>query len=142
VSAKPETSFIAGVHKHLPPGREDPYWMKNNNIYTAGIWDVWYSGAAADLWIEYKFEVLPKRPDTLVPIQLSALQEDWGRKRLKEGRNLAVIVGCKEGGVIFQDLEWESEITQAAFKARIMSRADIARWIMQQTMPQALRKRA
>lgn len=139
MSAKPETTFTGAIHKHLPPGRTDPYWMKNSNTYTAGIWDVWYSGTAADLWVEYKFIVIPKRGETIIKPELSALQEKWGRERMAEGRNVAVIVGCKEGGVIFQNLEWESEITAAAFKVRVQSRAELAAWIINQvqhTVPQ------
>lgn len=142
MSSKPETTFIGSVHKHLPPGREDPYWMKNNNQYTSGIWDCWYSGNAADLWVEYKWldRIPVQKP--FVP-ELSALQLEWGKKRLAEGRNMAVIVGCKDGGVIFENLEWESEITNAAFKVRIRSRKEIAEWIMRQVMQQqVLRKRA
>lgn len=131
MSRKPENTFIGAVHKHLPPGRKDPYWMKNSNDYTAGIFDVWYSGACRDLWVEYKFIALPKRPTTLILPELSALQLDWGRQRRAEGRNVAVIVGCKEGGVIFEDQSWECEISTAAFKANIRSRKEIADWIMQ-----------
>lgn len=133
MSAKPETSFIDSVHKHLPPGRSDPYWMKNNNIYTAGIWDCWYSGPADDLWIEYKFVVLPKRAETLVPIELSALQVKWGADRGEEGRNLAVIVGCKEGGLIFVNGQWNEPITCAEFKLGVLTRAQLAAWIQDQT---------
>ncbi len=140
MSAKPETTFISGVHNHFPSGRKDPYWMKNNNVYTGGIWDVWYSGKAGDLWVEYKY--LDR-----IPIQkpfmpaLSALQLDWGRERFAEGRNLAVIVGCRDGGVIFEGLEWESEITNAAFKVRIQSRQEIADWIIKNTAGAVRKKR-
>lgn len=133
--SKPETTFIASVHRHLPPGRKNPYWMKNNNQYTSGIWDVWYSGPLADLWVEYKW--LDRIPQKSFTPALSALQFDWGRERLAEGRNMAVIVGCKEGGVIFENLEWESELTNAAFKVQIRSRQEIAEWIMQQTAVKA-----
>lgn len=142
--SKPETTFIGSVHKHLPPGRKNPYWMKNHNAYTGGVWDCWYSGAA-DLWVEYKFIVVPKRGDTMILPDLSGLQTDWGRDRLAEGRNLAVIVGCKEGGVIFENLEWEAEIASAAFKVRIMDRRELAQWIIMRTgqpHPPVLRKRA
>ena len=106
--SKPETAFTAGVHKHLPPGREDPYWMKNNNLYTSGIWDVWYSGPFRDLWVEYKFIELPKRAGTPIYPGLSELQLDWGRNRQVEGRNLAVVIGCKEGGIILREpVAWE-----------------------------------
>lgn len=133
MAAKPENTFIASVHKFLPPGRHDPYWMKNNNEYTSGIADCWYSGALDDLWVEYKFIVIPKRGTTLLKPELSALQEQWCHGRMAEGRNVAVIVGCKEGGVIFQNLEWESEISAAAFKVRVQDRKEIANWIIDQT---------
>lgn len=134
MAKKPETTFIESVHDHLPPGRENPYWMKNNNEYTSGIADCWYSGKQADLWIEYKF--LDKIPvkEAFVPA-LSALQVDWCKKRSMEGRNVAVVVGCKEGGVIFDNCDWENPITNAAFKVRIQSRKEIAEWIMARTSP-------
>lgn len=138
MSSKPETSFTKSIHDKLPPGRKNPYWMKNSNQYTSGIWDCWYSGHSADLWVEYKFIAVPKRGDTVIKPELSALQEEWGRQRMAEGRNVAVIVGCKEGGVVFENLEWESEITAAAFKVRIQSRQELADWIIgrvQRTIP-------
>lgn len=128
--SKPETTFTGAVHKHLPPGREEPYWMKNNNVYTAGIWDVWYSGAAADIWVEYKFIVLPKRDTTMIEPDLSELQIKWGRDRHAEGRNLAVIVGCKEGGVLMLNRGWEEPISTADFKDALMSRKQLADWII------------
>lgn len=141
MSAKQETTFIGGVHKKLPPGRRDPYWMKNSNTYTAGIWDVWYSGTAADLWVEYKFIEVPKRGNTLILPALSELQLEWGRQRRNEGRNVAVIVGCKEGGVIFENLEWESELSASAFKVLIRSREEIAGWIIGQVQNVASKRK-
>lgn len=141
MSSKPETTFTKAVNDKLPPGRHDPYWMKNNNQYTSGIWDVWYSGNVADLWVEYKFIVLPKGGDVIIKPQLSKLQEDWGWERHAEGRNMAVIIGCKEGGVVFENLEWESEITAAAFKVRIQSRLELAGWIMERVQKPTQRKR-
>lgn len=131
--SKPETTFTGAVHKHLPPGREEPYWMKNNNVYTAGIWDVWYSGESADLWVEYKFIVLPKRDTTPILAELSELQLDWGRKRYAEGRNLAVIIGCKEGGVVLWDKDWELPMTAYDFKKQMKSRKELADWIINYT---------
>jgi hypothetical protein len=132
--SKPETTFTASVHKHLPPGRRDPYWIKNNNLYTAGQFDIWYSGMARDLWVEYKFIVLPKRGETLIKPELSELQLDWGKKRHEEGRNLVVIVGCKEGGVIFKHRDWERQLYRTEFESRLCSRKEIAEWIMGFTM--------
>lgn len=98
MSRQPENTFIASVHKFLP---RELYRQKNHNQYNGGIADVWYSGPKADLWVEYKFEVLPKRDDTIVPIDLSPLQREWLTSRHGEGRNVGVVVGCKEGGVWF-----------------------------------------
>jgi len=135
MSSKPETTFTASVHKHLPPGREDPYWMKNSNLYTSGIWDVWYSGPFRDLWVEYKFVELPKRAGTPIYPGLSELQLDWGRDRQAEGRNLAVIVGCKEGGIILREpAAWEHSMTREQFERKLMSRKEIAQWIMDFTV--------
>ena len=121
--ATPENTFIQGVHRHLPT---DLYRMKNHNQYNGGIPDVWYSGPAGDLWIEYKFNALPKRRDTLVAINLSELQKDWLRCRHAEGRSVGVVVGCKEGGVWFPGLSWEPEITAEEFRERISDRKALA----------------
>ncbi|MFM7011063.1 MAG: hypothetical protein ACKO0Z_17365, partial [Betaproteobacteria bacterium] len=89
--------------------------MKNNNNYVSGVPDLWFSGPNGDLWIEMKFvQKLPK----LVPLRpydlLSKLQEEWLRARYEEGRNVAVIIGCKRGtrleGIILRDLAWEKDI--------------------------------
>lgn len=125
--ATPENTFIAGVHKHLD---ESVYRMKNNNIYNAGIADVWYSGRARDLWVEYKFAVLPKRGTTFVVPGLSELQKKWLRERHTEGRNVAVIVGCKEGAIILRNpVAWEGGVTAATFRATIISRRTAAETI-------------
>ena len=128
MSSKPETTFYTSVHKHLP---ESVYRMKTHNPYIGGIPDCWYSGRGGDLWIEYKFVVLPKRDTTLINIDVSSLQSDWLRDRYSEGRTVAVIVGCKEGGVIFTGLTWETEISTHLFKHRLKSRKDIADFIRQ-----------
>lgn len=129
MASKPETTFYTGVHKHLPPSL---HREKMCNPYRGGTWDFWFSGAT-DLWIEYKFVVLPKRDSTLIDITLSELQIDWGRGRLAEGRNLAVIVGCKEGGVVLLNEQWAKPMVCGLFKERIQSRAEIARWIINAT---------
>jgi len=126
---KPETTFTESVHKHLPV---DLYRMKTHNPYMGGIPDCWYSGLK-DLWVEYKFEVLPKRDTTLVPIDLSELQRAWINDRLSEGRDVVVIVGCKEGGVIFTNLQWNSPLTKKDFQMRLMNRQQIAKWIVERT---------
>jgi hypothetical protein len=128
VVAKPETTFIGSVHKHLPLSL---YRVKNHNEYAAGIADCWYSGKR-DLWIEYKFIEVPKRDTTLIDLvggknpPLSHLQQGWLRERSAEGRNVWVIVGCREGGVFFRKRTWETPVTAVDFRAEIQSRKDLA----------------
>lgn len=128
MAAKPETTFIASVHKHLPPTL---YRVKNNNEYTAGIADVWYSGVR-DLWVEYKFIVVPKRPDTVIDLitgkspAISYLQQEWLRSRHGEGRSVGVIVGSKDGGVWFPGLTWDATYPAKKFLSLLQTRKDLA----------------
>lgn len=131
--AKPENTFIASIHRHLPPVSE-VYRMKNHNEYVAGVADVWYD-ARRDLWVEYKFLVLPKRPGTVIDLvngkdpPISALQRDWLLERHRNGRNVWVIVGCKEGGVVYRNTTWELPLTTAQFKEQLRSRAEVAGYL-------------
>jgi len=121
--ATPENTFIGSVHRHLPVGI---YHMKNHNQYNGGIPDVWYSGPAGDLWVEYKFIVIPKRSETTVRIELSELQKDWLSSRHREGRNVAVVVGSKEGGVWFGGVSWIHVCSASDFRRQLLSRNDLA----------------
>ena len=133
MSSKPETTFIASVHKHLPVSL---YRMKNHNQYNGGIADVWYSGGS-DLWVEYKFLVLPKRGATVIDLingkdpSISYLQQDWLKSRHAEGRNVGVIVGCKEGGVWFPGISWDTTYTTEWFREHTLSRKELADRITQ-----------
>jgi len=131
MSTKPETTFYQSVHRHLP---RDLYAVKMNNPYVGGIPDCWYSGTKDDLWVEYKFLVLPKRDTTLIDLDVSALQAQWLGCRFLEGRNVAVIVGCKEGGVYMRPVSWEQKWTAEAFKAALQSRVELANEIVRVTM--------
>lgn len=122
MSAKPETTFYTSIHKHLPI---ELYRMKTHNPYIGGVPDMWYSGKQ-DLWIEYKFIVLPKRDSTMIKIELSGLQLDWLKNRHREGRRVQVIVGCKEGGVFFKNLSWEKPIPTKVFRTLLLTRRCIA----------------
>ena len=100
--------------------------MKNHNQFNGGIADCWYSGPAGDLWVEYKFVVLPKRDDTIIKFGLSELQKDWLMKRHAEGRTVAVIVGSKEGGAMFFGTDWESDCNARLFRKLILTRKELA----------------
>jgi hypothetical protein len=127
MAAKPETNFTTRIHKRLPLSI---YKMKNNNQYTGGIPDVWYSGKSGDLWVEYKY--LPKTPVRAVTDPkklLSALQLQWLNARKEEGRNVAVIIGCPDGGVLLSNGVWNEEIPASNFTALIVSVNDLAAFI-------------
>lgn len=144
MAAKPETTFYQSVHRHLPPESE-LHREKMNNPYRGGTFDHWYDGPGGDLWVEWKFIELPKRPGTVIDLvtprgkkmesPLSALQQQWGRDRYSNGRDVWVIVGCKEGGVIFEALRWEVPITTAEFKQSMLSRQQIAQRIRAHVLP-------
>lgn len=134
MSAGPENRFIASIHRLLPPVDEF-YRMKNHNEYNSGIADCWYS-ARLDLWIEYKFVVLPKRPETLITIidgkdpSLSKLQQQWITGRVREGRNVWVVVGCDEGGIVLRQGWGMGRWRNDAFQDALVSRQSIAESIM------------
>lgn len=130
--AGPENTFIASVHRHLP---KELYILKNHNQYNGGIADVWYSGKR-DLWVEYKFIVVPKRDDTLVDLvggknpPISYLQQDWLGKRHDEGRNVGVIVGSKDGGVWFPGISWACTYDAHWFRCHTVPRNVLAKTLL------------
>lgn len=141
MSSKPENNFIAAVHRKFDEARK-PYFEKMHNPYRGGTWDVWYSGlkhgrkASRDLWIEYKFiPKIPTRETTLILPELSQLQLLWGAERYNEGRNVWVIVGTPEGGVVYTDTAWEEALPPSVFRSMLRSKAELADMIAAFTMP-------
>jgi hypothetical protein len=131
VTSKAENSFIRGVHVYV-----QSYNEKMHNAYRGGTPDVWYSGNkgrrkySGDLWAEYKFIVVPKKDTTMIVPELSKLQFEWLRDRRAEGRDVTVIVGCREGAVIFdREVDWKQGMTTERFRASLMSRKDTAAYI-------------
>lgn len=124
---KPETTFIHSVHRHL----RGVYIEKMYNPYRSGTPDVWYSGSHKDMWIEYKY-ITNVPVKSSIKLQLSELQKLWLRDRHAEGRNVAVICGCKQGGVVFTDRDWENPTEPSVFTSRILTRKDVAQWIFDQ----------
>jgi hypothetical protein len=130
VARKAETTFISSVHRHLPTG---VYREKMHNPYRSGTADVWYSGDK-DMWVEYKFlPALPKRLDTPVTLDLSENQKIWLKSRHREGRTVAVICGCKTGGVVFEALSWDRQVLTSEFLSLIQTRQQIAQWLTSMT---------
>ena len=132
----PENNFISSVHKHLPAKL---YRMKNHNQYNGGIADVWYSGKGRDLWVEYKFIEVPKRPDTTIDLvsgkspEISALQQEWLRARHEEGRNVGVVIGSKDGGIWLPGLAWDQTFQAKDFLACLRTRKELAEEIIKET---------
>jgi len=126
MATKPETTFYRSVHRYLP---SSVYQMKLHNPYLGGPPDHWYSGKSSDLWIEWKFQELPKRESTELLPDLSPLQAAWLKGRYEEGRNVAVILGCPLGGVIYTGLSWGQPLTLGEYRVRILKRNQLARWI-------------
>ena len=126
----PENTFITSVHKHLP---DKLYRMKNHNQYNGGIPDCWYSGDKADLWVEYKYRAIPARATTDMSPDLSALQIEWLLNRHAEGRDVAVITGCADGGVLTRVGElWA--MTAGQFRERMKNRRELAAMIASKCM--------
>jgi len=129
MAVKPETTFSKGVLAHIP---RDVYHMKNNNPYLSGVPDLWFSGNSADLWVEMKYLPRVPRRDSVVPTELlSKLQAQWLERRHREGRQVAVIIGCPDGGVVLPGITWQDEISATSFVARIQSRPALAQWIIE-----------
>ena len=90
------------------------------------------------MFVEYKYvPKLPLRKNTIVRAKLSGLQFEWLTRRAEEGIPVAVIVGCKAGGVFFDDVAESYEgITTEAFEARVVDKvalaAHIARCVSQE----------
>lgn len=131
MSAKPETTFYTSVHRHMPP-LSVIHREKMSNPYRGGTFDHWYS-AKRDLWVEWKFIKLPKRDTTVVDLcggknpHLSALQQDWGRKRWEEKRNVWVILGAEEGGWIMTNpTVWSSVWTVKQLRTDVVDRKTLA----------------
>lgn len=128
-----ESQYTTAIGKLLP---DDVYKLKLNLRYTAGVPDSWYSGGAGDLWVEYKyFQRLPRTVDLIggADPTITKLQQSWLRARYAEGRSVAVIVGSKDGGVIYPDLSWEEVLLIEKFRDRMMSKREIAAWITSNT---------
>ena len=143
MASKPETTFYTSVHRFLPP-LSQLHREKMANPYRGGTADHWYDGPKGDMWIEWKFLVLPKRDDTIIDLitlrgkrqdsPLSMLQQHWLAGRFRNKRKVWVIVGCKEGGVIMRSpTEWCMLWRTKLFRAHLISRQDIARAIVEIT---------
>lgn len=138
MARKPENVFISSVHKYLPPD-DILHREKTNNPYRGGILDWYYDGSKSDLWIEYKYQ--PGNFPLLLDISnskkkpsLSKLQTAWLTRRYHNGKNAVVIVGSKHGGLLLQDEAWLELIPRDYVMANLLTRKEIAEWIVKYTL--------
>ena len=131
MASKPEASFIRSVHKYLP--KDKLYTEGMANPYRGGTPDRYYEGNRSELWVEYKYyPILPLIMDLTnqkAKVKLSGLQMKWLRRAHGNGRRVAVIVGCPDGGIVIPGLTWERTYTREEAQALIWSRKEVMRWI-------------
>lgn len=135
MARKPENTFRQSVHRHLP---SEVYQEKMANPYQGGAPDDYYEGSSDILWVEWKYyQKLPLSVDLLntkASVKLSKLQHCWLTRAHTNGRNVAVIAGSSQGGVIFRIPDLETPLTREEFLERAMTRQEIAAWIAIQTL--------
>jgi len=130
MAAKPETTFIRNVHKHLDA--LGTYHEKMNNPFLGGTADVWYSGRKGDLWVEYKYIPKTPRSDTILP-NLSERQKKWLGDRHNEGRNVVVVLGVGTKAKIYRYGKWLEPQSDTEINEYLITREELAGWIYNQT---------
>lgn len=128
MAEKPENAFIHRLHKKF---REAPYIEKMYNPLRAGTPDIYYSGHLGDLWVEYKYVTIVPISEKILP-DLTPRQRRWLNGRMSEGRNVAVILGTPDGGVIYRNGEWTVPLSQSELLARQIPLSEVAKWITSQ----------
>lgn len=121
-----EHGFIKAVHRHLSP---EVYRWKIHDTYTGGVPDAFYMGPAGSLFVEYKYVKLPKRADTTVKFNLSALQTIWLTRALDYGQLAAVIIGFEKSAVALTNSESFSGMTKRELQDEAVSFQQIAKLI-------------
>jgi hypothetical protein len=131
-----EHSFIRSVHRLLP---KDMFAWKIHDRFCSGVADAYYSSDGGDLWIEYKFEKLPKRETSKVPIDLSEQQRDWLTARYNEGRHVRVVIGSDKGCVMLDTPAAfaETHMSLATFLSSCVDKKTIVAYILQSVRKQA-----
>jgi hypothetical protein len=130
--AGPETRYYTSVHRHLP---RKLHWEKMHNAYRSGTADVWYSGFAGDLWVEYKYlRELPVNASIRIYELLSPRQLQWLNARHAEGRRVAAVLGSPLGAWIYEDNAWQTlDVNRRLILERGLDHAAIAHYIKGKT---------
>ena len=121
MSRKPENTFKTSVHKYLKG--HIVHQQSMFTPYSAGTPDHYYLGTQRSLWVEWKF--YPKWP--VRPFQAwkkcSDQQDKWLR-RAKSVENVAVGLGCPNGGIIcFND--------ELLTNVQLLDRRSLAQFILE-----------
>ena len=82
------------------------YIQSMSSYATNGTPDLWVSGPKGDIWLEVKYDEKTKGP---IKPKLSVLQAKWLHDRLREGRNVAVIVGTGANEAILYQAAWSDK---------------------------------
>lgn len=128
---KPHNTFITNVNKTV----ESNFYWKVNADYAPGVPDCFYEGSQRDLWIEYKYTVMPKRDSTLIKLtdynkHMSLNQQKWIKRRYLARGDAWVILGTEQkAGYIFNDLSWKIPISTGDVKAGLLTFKEIAQHI-------------
>lgn len=133
MARKPEAVFVSSVNKHVP---KHVYHEGISQTFRGGTPDRYYEGNKDVMWVEYKFTQDIKRELVLTDPKkkpaLSPLQQRWLKRAHGNGRKVAVIVGCPQGGVILPGDAWLDPISKTDFESRLVSRNEVAQWIEEQ----------
>tara|TARA_R100000742_G_C4247844_1_gene66531 strand:+ start:322 stop:723 length:402 start_codon:yes stop_codon:yes gene_type:complete len=131
-----EHGFIKAVHRYLP---SEIYRWKIHDTFTGGVPDAYYCGPAGPLFIEYKYIKLPKKADTYVKLNISALQLEFLSKMVKYKQNAIVIVGFvlenKTSGIILKNKIWEQDLNKEYYLSHAKLTKDIAKGIEKYVLP-------
>jgi len=123
-----EAGYTRAIMSKLP---KEIYKWKIMNMNQNGIPDCYFSGSHGDLWVEVKYQTIPKRESTLIKPNLSPLQFKWLNDRRKEGRNVAVLMGTNIGSHIYQYGPFDESLSKSAFQT---TRKQIVEWISKETL--------
>lgn len=115
-----ESQFTAAIKRKL---HKDVYALKVSLRFAKDVADNWYSGKGGDLWVEWKY--LKSTPKRFHTPKLSPGQRIWLNARYDEGRNVAVMVGCPDGGIIYQHKSWNEGLSTE----HLVPRAELVNFI-------------
>lgn len=137
-----ESQYTSNIGKRLP--RHMRSWKINDN-FAGGVPDSFYRNldGVKPIWAEYKLiKALPKRDNTKIVPNLSALQLKWLKEAQAAGELAVVIIGCEDitnqrqvcGVVLTSPDEWENGVTKDYFLSKAMNYNAIVYWLEETTI--------